>query len=239
MDCGGNADFTSPEGILWKMDDLNFIDHTPGLAASVGGNSSLVLPRELQTLRYFPASASPRKSCYRVGLESENDLQLIRVGFLYGNYDQLDHPPSFFISLDNDYWAFVQLKSGLEPVYFEALTVIPQASLSVCLMRVNGSGAPLINSIEVRMLQSDTYRAYAKGNQLAYRALLQVCLLSLSTAFCNLQCIYSWLSHGHTCGRWCQVRGKCSDCRSLLPVSSESKFRRTDSAVSIPHQDSP
>lgn len=120
--------------------------------------SSESLPRELQTLRYFPASTSPRRSCYPIALDSPGSTYLFRAGFRYGNYDRLSRPPSFLVSLNHDYWAYVQLKNANETVYLETITAQQLGDdLTFCLIRVDDSLPALVNSIELRVIPDGRY----------------------------------------------------------------------------------
>lgn len=78
----------SARDITWKQ-DVSYI--YTGSAGTLQGADVAALPKQLQTVRFFPAGSSPTRNCYVVPVIT-NDQYLIRAGFLYGNYDGLKSP---------------------------------------------------------------------------------------------------------------------------------------------------
>lgn len=155
IDCGGSVGFTSAEGIVWRTDDKIKYQRSDGVAATIKNITSV--PRELQTLRYFPAASSSHKSCYIVPVPVTELTYLVRLGFQYGNYDGFNKPPSFSVSLNGDIWALLKLQTGDDPLYLETTTFITSPSISLCLIRLTDSEAPFVNSIELRRLPDVGY----------------------------------------------------------------------------------
>lgn len=161
IDCGGTQDFTSQEGFQWRTDAPGNFDYARGLAGQAqkeAAGSSPVRP-ELQTLRYFPAGVSRRRSCYSLPFLGDPGANyILRAGFRYGNYDGLNRLPSFLVSLDNVYWAYVQLRSVDQTVYLETISAsVATNNLTLCLIRVDDTLPPLVNSIEVRFTPARRY----------------------------------------------------------------------------------
>lgn len=119
---------------------------------------------DLQTLRYFN-DTTQSKSCYRLPVVSGN-LYLLRAGFLYGNYDELNVLPMFDVALDATLWATVIISDVAKVVYLENIFSASNASVaSVCLIKRKDTGhVPFINSLELRLLPGNAY--IAAGNHL-------------------------------------------------------------------------
>ncbi|KAJ6965717.1 hypothetical protein NC652_003566 [Populus alba x Populus x berolinensis] len=68
---------------------------------------------------------------------------LIRAGFLYGNYDELQ-------------WEAVRLNDASTPLTTEIIHVLSSDNIDICLVNT-GFGTPFISILELRLLDNNTY----------------------------------------------------------------------------------
>ncbi|GJM89512.1 hypothetical protein PR202_ga05713 [Eleusine coracana subsp. coracana] len=117
----------------------------------------------------FPDS---ERSCYTLRPLEAGNKYLIRAKFLYGNYDDLSRLPVFDIYVGINFWATVNISSPDKAVVVEAIVVVPDDFVHVCLVNT-GSGTPFISGLDLRPLKSTMYPQanatqglvlYARGN---------------------------------------------------------------------------
>ena len=92
---------------------------------------------------------------------------LIRVEFLYGNYDGQNHLPEFDLLLGANRWDTVTFG----PAGYGHYEIIHKPSLDfiqICLVDTD-SGTPFISSIELRPLKNDIYVTELGSLNLHYR----------------------------------------------------------------------
>lgn len=108
----------------------------------------------LETLRSFPEGA---KNCYTLKpTQGKNNNYLIRVLFLYGNYDSKNQTPQFDLHLGVEKWTTVNFTDE-EPIFWTEIIHVPKTDdIYVCLVNT-GSGTPFISLLELRPLNKSTY----------------------------------------------------------------------------------
>ncbi|GLT70210.1 hypothetical protein SLA2020_423050 [Shorea laevis] len=121
VDCGIQGDSrTALNGLRW-VSDKGFTNS--GVAKSLPGEQPSV---EMTTLEYFPNLAG--SNCYKIPAIPPNPIltprYLKRAGFYYSNYDDLNHPPTFNLTIDGKEWSTVNNSVIDEPMYIEAMYVI-------------------------------------------------------------------------------------------------------------------
>lgn len=89
-----------------------------------------------------------------------SSLILIRATFVYKNYDGLEKPPLFFVSLGTAIAANINL--SFKDPWIEEFILQPKNKeiLSLCLISILNGGFPVISSIEIRPIPQ---RAYYSG----------------------------------------------------------------------------
>lgn len=86
VDCGAaNTFYDGSIGKTWETDD-SYIQTGEKKLVSIS-----TIRDEMKTLRSFPSGP---KNCYNLPLEKHSKY-LLRAGFLYGNYYNLQKPPTF------------------------------------------------------------------------------------------------------------------------------------------------
>uniref|UniRef100_A0A2N9HJ17 Protein kinase domain-containing protein n=1 Tax=Fagus sylvatica TaxID=28930 RepID=A0A2N9HJ17_FAGSY len=134
IDCG------IPEGSSYKdgITEINYISDSTFTDSGVNGNISPEfrinsLEQQLWTVRSFPDGT---KNCYTLRPSpGKNRNYLIRVSFMYGNYDAKGKTPTFDLYLGVNRWDTVVVTDG------------------------SSNGTPFISVLEVRPLNNNTYIA--------------------------------------------------------------------------------
>nr|XP_020163883.1 putative leucine-rich repeat receptor-like protein kinase At2g19210 [Aegilops tauschii subsp. strangulata] len=81
---------------------------------------------------------------------------LVRAAFLYGDYDGLGSPPVFDLHLGVNYWHTVNVSTPGIDVTAEAIVVVPDNFVQVCLVNT-GAGTPFLSALELRPLKMKFY----------------------------------------------------------------------------------
>lgn len=151
LSCGGATSFVDSSNISWVSDaayistgKTTTIDYTEG-ASSDG------VP-----VRFFPDSDQGRK-CYKLPLMNVSSLVLVRAKFVYKNYDGLEEPPAFYVSLGTAITSNVTLATN-DPWTEEFIWPVTKDTLSFCLHNIPTHGAPVISSLEIRPLPRGAYQ---------------------------------------------------------------------------------
>ncbi|BAF24867.2 Os09g0349700 [Oryza sativa Japonica Group] len=156
IDCGLEADDSYP-------DDLTGITYVPdGHYTDAGENHKVTTvyrnawwgpDRTLYTVRSFP-SAEGQRNCYSL----PNDVRskyLVRLKFLYGNYDGLDSSSlKFNLTLGVKHWDTVSIDTtdGNDGYNVHEAVFVAWASWApVCLINI-GQGTPFMSMVELRPL---------------------------------------------------------------------------------------
>lgn len=150
LSCGGTANFVDSSNISWTSDreyintgnttTIDYVDGTSSTRAAV---------------RFFPDSQG--RTCYRLPVKNVSSLVLVRAKFLYKNYDGLNKPPSFSVSLGTAVTSTINLASD-DPRIEEFVWPIIKDTILFCLHRVPDGGSPVISSLEIRPLPQGAYR---------------------------------------------------------------------------------
>uniref|UniRef100_A0ACD5ZS04 Uncharacterized protein n=1 Tax=Avena sativa TaxID=4498 RepID=A0ACD5ZS04_AVESA len=156
IDCGlpGQTGYVDNRSTLSYATDAAFIDANAGSNHNISVQSGTpTLPKSLYSVRSFPDGA---RNCHTIGSLESGLKYLIRGDFLYGNYDGLNRLPVFDLYLGVNLWTTVNISNPYGAVYAEAIVVVPDDSVQVCLMNT-GSGTPFINGLDLRPLKNKLY----------------------------------------------------------------------------------
>ncbi|MBA0790998.1 hypothetical protein Gohar_015606 [Gossypium harknessii] len=152
LSCGGAKSYVDSSKIKWVSDDT-FITtgNTTTVEYAEGTSSSSSI-----ALRFFPESRG--RNCYKLPVENMSSIVLVRAQFVYKNYDGLEKPPAFSVSLGRAVVSTVNL-THKDPWIDEFLWPVSKDTLSFCLQAIPDGGAPVISSLEVRPLPRGAYQS--------------------------------------------------------------------------------
>ena len=124
-----------------------------------GENKLLSTPTnlfEMATLRSFPQGS---KNCYNLPLKPQSKY-LVRAGFYYGNYDNLQKPPTFGLQLQSgNLNVRVTTSLDVDPIYHEfILFTIEEMVFDVCLIQTQNNQVPFISTLEASQVDQNVYR---------------------------------------------------------------------------------
>ncbi|KAI3742040.1 hypothetical protein L1987_59719 [Smallanthus sonchifolius] len=157
LSCGGATNFVDSSNISWEPDN-SYI--TKGNTTTVNLNSSAT---SSTSLRFFPDSGT--RKCYKLPMNyrSSSSLILIRANFVYKNYDGLQQPPLFYVSLGTAIAANINL--AVKDPWVEEFIWQPdnREILLLCLNSVPNGGYPVISSIEIRPVPQGGYYSEMEG----------------------------------------------------------------------------
>ncbi|XP_028778976.1 putative leucine-rich repeat receptor-like protein kinase At2g19210 [Neltuma alba] len=147
IDCGAPAKSTYFEETtgIYYISDEKFIES--GVSNAITTELQSRLQRQAWNLRSFPQGT---RNCYRISITSGSKY-LIRVSFLYGNYDGQNVLPTFDLHLGPNLWETVKITNASVPLLPEIIHVASQDYIQICLVDT-GSGTPFISAIELRAL---------------------------------------------------------------------------------------
>ncbi|KAJ6696376.1 INSENSITIVE 1-ASSOCIATED RECEPTOR KINASE 1 putative-RELATED [Salix koriyanagi] len=111
------------------------------------------IDKQYLNLRSFPDG---NKICYTLKPLRSKNKYLIRAGFLYGNYDELDDVPRFDLYLGINWWATVTLTDASTLFRIEIVHLLSSDSIDICLVNT-GFGTPFISVLELRLLDDRTH----------------------------------------------------------------------------------
>ena len=155
IDCG------LPEQAGGYVDAATKLPYVPdGAYTDAGANHNISakyirpqLSRRYHNVRSFPDGA---RNCYTLRPLVPGCKYLVRAAFLYGDYDGLGRPPIFNLHLGVNYWQTVNVSTpGLE-VTVEAIVVVPDDFVQVCLVNTR-AGTPFVSALELRPLKMKFY----------------------------------------------------------------------------------
>ncbi|OEL26038.1 hypothetical protein BAE44_0012943 [Dichanthelium oligosanthes] len=75
---------------------------------------------------------------------------------MYGDYDGLARPPIFDLYIGVNSWTTVNITESDTAVIVEAVVVVPDDSVQVCLLNT-GSGTPFMSGLDQRPLKNSLY----------------------------------------------------------------------------------
>ncbi|CAO2814724.1 unnamed protein product [Amaranthus hypochondriacus] len=165
IDCGSNKTYTEESTTLYYTIDADYIDTGLNFDVSDKYKSSGLMPL-MYTVRSFPEG---NKNCYTLRPAQGRDTKyLIRVYFMYGNYDQLNKPPTFDLHLGVDVWDTIQLDNSSHILVKEIIHTLKTDYLYVCLANT-GLGTPFISGLELRPLNNSIYKTDLGSLNLCHR----------------------------------------------------------------------
>ncbi|KAF7134389.1 hypothetical protein RHSIM_Rhsim08G0229000 [Rhododendron simsii] len=152
IDCGmpegnTNTDYSS---------DAKFVNNTGINRIIPAEYKTEDLDPRLVSLRRFPQG---NRTCYTLTPEQgKNNTYLIRVWFLYGNYDGLKNPPKFDLYIGVNLWEELVLSIDKTAKMSEIMYVASTDCIHVCLLD-KGEGTPFISALELRHLNGPVYKS--------------------------------------------------------------------------------
>ncbi|KAL2323296.1 hypothetical protein Fmac_027675 [Flemingia macrophylla] len=152
LDCGGKENFTDEIGIQWTLDDK----HRFGEISTVSVANET--RKQYTTLRYFPADS--RKYCYTLDVVSRTRY-LLRLSFLYGNFDSNNVYPKFDISVGATPWSTIVISDANTIETRELIFLASSSTVSVCLSNAT-TGKPFISTLELRQFNGSVYYTYVE-----------------------------------------------------------------------------
>ncbi|XP_076881857.1 putative leucine-rich repeat receptor-like protein kinase At2g19210 [Bidens hawaiensis] len=159
IDCGivEGSTYTDNVTNINYVSDADFID-SGEIHNILAIYNSYDVDTQLTTLRSFPKNT---RNCYTLKpTQGKGRRYLIRVQFMYGNYDFKDQLPEFDVYLGPDYWQTIKINSSSKPINREIIHVLSSDYLHVCLINT-GHGIPFISAIELRLLADNMYKESA------------------------------------------------------------------------------
>ncbi|KAK2643197.1 hypothetical protein Ddye_024960 [Dipteronia dyeriana] len=150
IDCGGSGFYTDENMIVWRGDD-EFMQNNGETKVVISG--SAVYDHVMSTLRVF--SSTRKKNCYSMDVVKGVQV-LVRASFYYGNYDEKSAPPSFDLHFNGNYWDTVETSSSFV-VSYEAIYIVKDNGVSVCVAQTKPNQFPFMSALEVRSLDSHMY----------------------------------------------------------------------------------
>lgn len=150
IDCGAADTFKDGiTGVTWETDS-EFI--RTGVNKLLPNNTNLL---EMKTIRSFPNGS---KNCYSLALRKQSKY-ILRAGFLYGNYDNLQNPPTFVLQINGNLNVTVTTSLSEEPIYHEIIFVTnDEKVVDVCLIQTQEGHVPFISSLEATYVRPEVYR---------------------------------------------------------------------------------
>lgn len=168
LDCGlplNESPYFEPESEIQFSSDENFIQ-----SGKIGRIPANIVSENLKpyaTLRYFPDGI---RNCYDLRVE-EGRNYLIRAMFLYGNFDGLNIFPEFDMYIGPNKWTTIDLQLVPDGTGEEIIHIPRSNSLQICLVKT-GETTPMISTLELRPLASDTYIDRSGSLKPSYRMYL-------------------------------------------------------------------
>lgn len=153
IDCGLAANSIVIES---NMTHLTYISDDKFIDTGANHNISSISSILFKTLRSFPYGT---RNCYTLSSLTMMTNYLVRVSFLYGNYDNSNKPPIFDIYLGVNYWQTVNMtaaENDHDILSYEIIATATADYLQVCLVN-KGLGTPFISALELRELKRSMY----------------------------------------------------------------------------------
>eukprot|EP01018_Ginkgo_biloba_P040774 Gb_37625 [translate_table: standard] len=158
IDCGGRKNYSDSGNKIRWVTDANYIH-----LGRTEDNGKKTLPPYLQTVRYFPVPLN--KSCYQLPV-TPNATYLVRLWFVYANYNRKLKFPLFSVSLETRGMLFVFYTDPKQQLWSEQILAGSSDVLSICFIRTPDNDDPFISSIELRRLSPGMYPQVKPGTML-------------------------------------------------------------------------
>ncbi|KAD6118697.1 hypothetical protein E3N88_09968 [Mikania micrantha] len=164
-----------PEGSTYtdKTTGITYVSDAGFVDGGVSGEISAEynydgLDLQLATLRSFPHYT---RNCYTLRpKQGKNNRYLIRLRFLYGNYDSKGEPPQFDVYLGSDLWfKDIYIPDPSVDYYIEMIHLAPSDYIHLCLVNT-GKGSPFVSVIELRLLDINMYEPLSTSLDVLHRA---------------------------------------------------------------------
>ncbi|KAJ7527161.1 hypothetical protein O6H91_16G039600 [Diphasiastrum complanatum] len=159
IDCGGFANFTDQFNQTW-LSDRYFTGGAPALVSE----PDTFIRLQQRSLRFFPVTLG-KKNCYTVGVPRGRFL--IRMFFVYDNYDHKDHAPSFDVSVEGTVvfnwrspWPEDYAREG---VYSDLYAFIDDGVATICFYSF-ATDSPIIASLEIVQVDPLCYDSVTTGD---------------------------------------------------------------------------
>ncbi|XP_016500698.1 putative LRR receptor-like serine/threonine-protein kinase At5g48740 [Nicotiana tabacum] len=149
LSCGGSTTYVDSSNITWTPDGAYISAGDITTVHFQEGSSPSTLP-----VRFFPDS--PLRKCYKLPVKNVSSLVLVRTQFVYKNYDGLNKPPAFSVSLGRAITTTVNL-SNTDPWIEEFIWTVDKDIVSLCFHSLTNGGFPVISSLELRPLPQGAY----------------------------------------------------------------------------------
>ncbi|KAM0899378.1 hypothetical protein ACQ4PT_021263 [Festuca glaucescens] len=156
IDCGlpGKASYEDATTTLSYVPDAGFTDDAAGTNMNISAeHMTSQLSRRYHDVRSFPDGV---RNCYTLRSLVSGRKYLLRAAFLYGDYDGLGRPPVFDLHAGVNYWMTVNASDAGVEVIAEALVVVPDDFVQVCLLNT-GTGTPFVSALGLRPLKMRYY----------------------------------------------------------------------------------
>ncbi|KAD6118658.1 hypothetical protein E3N88_09929 [Mikania micrantha] len=167
IDCGipEGSKYTDKRTGITYVSDAGFVEG--GVSSDISATYNYDgLDLHLTTLRSFPQN---NRNCYTLRpKQGKNNRYLIRLWFLYGNYDSQGQPPRFDVYLGADLWSKLYMPDPSEDYYLEIIHMAPSDYIHICLVNT-GQGNPFVSAIELRLLDISMYEPLSTSLNLEQR----------------------------------------------------------------------
>ncbi|KAK3220058.1 hypothetical protein Dsin_014028 [Dipteronia sinensis] len=153
LDCGlpEDSNYDDVDTGINYISDAGFIN--TGESKNLSPEFSSVLSRkQLWYVRSFPENI---RNCYNIKVTSGTKY-LIRVTFMYGNYDSQNKVPEFELYLGPNLLGTIGSYNASSEIDVEIIHVATLDYINICLVNTN-LGTPFISAIELRPLRNSTY----------------------------------------------------------------------------------
>ncbi|KAJ4728483.1 putative Kinase [Melia azedarach] len=149
LSCGGATSYTDSSNISWVSDSAYISTGNTTTIDYANGTSS-----SSPSIRFFPDSRD--RACYKLPVKNLSSLVLIRAKFVYKNYDGLNKPPSFSVSLGTAITSTINLATN-DPWTEEFVWPVIKDTAMLCMHCIPDGGSPVISSLEIRPLPQGAY----------------------------------------------------------------------------------
>lgn len=153
LDCGlpQDSNYTETTTGLNYTSDASFVD--TGISRTILPEFRENVQQPMWYVRSFPEGT---RNCYNFRLNNGSKY-LIRVSFMYGNYDLQDKAPEFDLYLGPNLWFSAGLQNASASITREIVHVPSSNNLYVCLVNT-GKGTPFISTLELRLMINSIYK---------------------------------------------------------------------------------
>lgn len=151
LSCGGTVSYVDSSNISWIPDSAYTNAGNMSSVVYLDGSSASQIP-----VRFFPDSLGTK--CYRLPIKNVSSLVLVRTQFVYKNYDGLNKPPAFSVSLGRAMTTTVNL-AKTDPWVEEFIWPVDKDTLPLCFYSIPEGGFPIISSLELRPLPQGAYNS--------------------------------------------------------------------------------